>query len=185
MLSSMPVLASAQFSPDILRPDDNYTETLGFSEDLAAVDKDGKQGIIENTLTCDETIKVSLNGDYLVFDQQPIIVNGQVLVPMRAIFEAMGAEVKWDDSTQTVYATHKTDTLVEVYSVIIDDTMMIISWYDPVDSSTLPGRKYVTLDVAPILVGDRTLVPTEAIVEAFFAKVEWDEITKTVIIITK
>ena len=40
----------------------------------------------------------------------------------------------------------------------------------------------ITLDVAPMLVGDRTLVPINAIVGAFFATVEWDEITKTVII---
>lgn len=40
-------------------------------------------------------INVTFNGRFLDFDQPPVIINGRVLVPLRAIFEAMGATVKW------------------------------------------------------------------------------------------
>ena len=43
-----------------------------------------------------------LNGATISFDQPPIIENGKTLVPLRAIFEALGAEVSWEPNTQTV-----------------------------------------------------------------------------------
>lgn len=48
---------------------------------------------------------VDLDGKQLSFDVQPTIENGRTLVPLRAIFEAMGANVDWNQSTQTATAT--------------------------------------------------------------------------------
>ena len=161
-----------------------YESASDFADGLAIIKKDGKWGILKNplNLTSGGTIKVLINGEYIFFDQPPIIENGRALVPMRAIFEALGAEVKWDDSTQSVYATRKTDTLVEVTYLKIGDTDMTVSSYNPLDSTELPGRDFITLDVAPKLVGNRTLIPVRAIAEAFGAKVEWNRKTNTVII---
>ena len=49
-------------------------------------------------------IKVFVNGQRLSLDQSPIIENDRTLVPLRAIFEALGAEVDWEPSSQTVTA---------------------------------------------------------------------------------
>ena len=49
--------------------------------------------------------KVLLNGRYMVFDQPPINVNGRVLVPMRAIFESLGATVNWEQDIKRVTGT--------------------------------------------------------------------------------
>jgi lipopolysaccharide export system protein LptA len=49
-----------------------------------------------------DNITVIINGQNITFSQQPIIINGTTLVPMRAFFEALGAKVDWDQSTQTV-----------------------------------------------------------------------------------
>lgn len=48
--------------------------------------------------------KVFINGQPLSFEKeaQPTIENSRTLVPLRAIFEALGAEVQWDDKTKTV-----------------------------------------------------------------------------------
>ena len=54
--------------------------------------------------TPNERITVLVNGNVLIFDQQPIIENGRTMVPLRVIFEALGAVVKWEESTQTVTA---------------------------------------------------------------------------------
>ena len=49
-----------------------------------------------------EKIKVIIDIKNVKFDVPPTIVNGRTLVPLRAIFEALGATVEWDDATQTV-----------------------------------------------------------------------------------
>ena len=49
-----------------------------------------------------DNITVTLNGSNIYFDQPPIIQNERTLVPMRAIFEAMGCEVEWDGFAQSV-----------------------------------------------------------------------------------
>ena len=54
---------------------------------------------------------VQLNGIKIAFDQIPNIENGRTLVPLRGIFEALGAEVEWNGATQTVTAT-KGDTVI-------------------------------------------------------------------------
>lgn len=51
-------------------------------------------------------ITVLLNGQALSFDQPPTIVNDRTLVPLRAIFQALGAQVNWDSATQTISILH-------------------------------------------------------------------------------
>lgn len=49
-----------------------------------------------------EGIKVTLNGEQIQFDQPPVVINDRTLVPVRAIFEAMGCTVLWDGTNQIV-----------------------------------------------------------------------------------
>ncbi len=111
-------------------------------------------------------IKVTLDGKRLPFDQAPVIVNGRTLVPLRAIFEALGADVSWNDATKTVTA-NKQDTTV---LLTINKSDMYIN------------NRAISLDVAPALIGGRTLVPVRAVSEAFDCDVKWDDATKTVIL---
>ena len=114
----------------------------------------------------DAGISVVLNGTTLVFDQPPVIENGRTLVPLRAIFEALGATVEWDPTTQTV--TAKKD----------DITVTLVIGRDQL----VKNGKSIQLDVAAKIVGGRTMVPARAVAESFGAKVDWDESTKSVII---
>jgi hypothetical protein len=50
-------------------------------------------------------ISIKINGENLLSNQPPTIVNRRTLVPLRAIFEALGAEVNWENSTRTVLIT--------------------------------------------------------------------------------
>lgn len=113
-----------------------------------------------------EVIKVKVNNELVVFDQPPVLENGRTLVPLRAIFEALGAEVGWDDPTQTVTAS-KGETEI---SLQIGSTQMNVN------------ADIKTLDVPAKLVNGRTLVPVRAISEAFGCKVDWVEGTQTVLI---
>jgi hypothetical protein len=103
-------------------------------------------------------ITVSLNGTVIEFDQAPIIEDGRTLVPMRKIFEAMGATVEWDGATQTVTGT-KGDTVIIMR---IGDTIL-----------TKNGVQ-TRLDVPPKIVNSRTLVPVRAVAESFNCAVDWD-----------
>ncbi len=116
----------------------------------------------------EKAIKVTLDGKKIIFDQPPIIVDGRTLVPLRAIFEELGATVNWDGNTQTVTSTKGQTTI----SMAIGKTEMY------------KNGKLITLDVVPQLVGGRTLVPVRAVAEGFDCKVDWDGDNQTVIIKT-
>jgi len=109
-------------------------------------------------------IKVLVNGTDVTFDQPPIIENGRTLVPLRAIFEALGAEVDWNQSTQTVTAVKDGVTV----SLKIGSNIL-----------TKNGEN-ITLDVPAQIVGSRTLVPVRAVAESFGAEVVWNQSSRTV-----
>ena len=113
-----------------------------------------------------DEIKVVLDGKTLSFDVPPQIINGRTLVPLRVIFEALGASVDWNDSTQTVTAVRGNTTV----SLRIGSNMLVRN-----DAA-------ISLDVPAQLINDRTMVPARAVAEAFEAKVDWIDATQTVVI---
>lgn len=113
-------------------------------------------------------IWVVVNGNKLEFDQPPILENGRTLVPLRAIFEALGASVQWDPENQ----------------IIIADRNGIMIKMQIGSNILRRGISDIELDVPPQLVNGRTLVPVRAVAESFNAIVLWDEETTTVTIKT-
>lgn len=112
-------------------------------------------------------VTVLVNGQALSFDQPPVILDDRTLVPMRAIFQALGAEVFWEESTQTVTALTTTDTL----QFRIGDAGLYKN-----------GDLAYTMSVPAQIINERTLVPIRAIAESFGAAVGWDEQSYTVTI---
>ena len=49
----------------------------------------------------EDTVSVIVNNERVEFDQPPVIIDGSTLVPIRAVFEKAGAQVSWDQTTQT------------------------------------------------------------------------------------
>lgn len=111
-------------------------------------------------------VKVVLNGERIRFDQEPVIENGRTLVPLRKIFEALGATVEWNQETQTVTSVLGNTTVV----LTIGHNIMYVN------------TKPVELDVPGKIINDRTLAPVRAVAEGFNCKVEWDNNTRTVLI---
>ena len=122
--------------------------------------------VVMSSFTCfaDSEVTVLVNGTKVEFDQQPVIQDGRTLVPLRKIFEALGAVVGWDNDTNTVIA-EKDDTVI----------MMQIG-----NKSMYKNNEKIEIDVPPVLLNDRTLVPVRAIAESFNLTVGWDEATWTV-----
>jgi len=102
----------------------------------------------------------------LTFDVPPMLVDGRVLVPMRGIFEALGAEVDWNAATQT--ATGTKDGI---------EVVLTIGSRSP----TVNGR-VVPIDVPGIITGGRTLVPLRFIAESLGVAVDWNAATQMVTI---
>ena len=111
-------------------------------------------------------VQVAVNGDWVQFDVSPCIAEGRTMVPVRGVFEALDAEVSWDDATKTVVA-RRGGTVINV----------------TVGTSVLykNGQPSV-LDVAPFVQDGRVLIPLRAVAESFDCAVEWDADSRTVVI---
>lgn len=119
-------------------------------------------------------ITVYVNGAQVEFDVQPQLINDRTMVPMRFIFEALGASVTYDGTTQTITANLENPArTVKLQIGSVDATL------------EKGGETYAfKSDVAPILAeGDRTLVPVRFIAEALDNTVCWNGDKKQVNVI--
>lgn len=111
-------------------------------------------------------ISVYVNGTKVTFDQQPFIQDGRTLVPVRAIFEALGASVEWDSP----FVTAKKGETIVFFGVG--------SQYNHYNKNYM--RIYDGWDVPAQIINDRVFVPLRAVSEAFDCEVSWDGNTRTV-----
>lgn len=114
---------------------------------------------VEYKIYVTENIPIEVNGRELLSDTVPVMKNDRVLVPMRVIFESLGADVSWEDSTQTAKASKNGMNL----EITINSNRMI------------KNGGAVTLDVPAEIINGRTMVPVRAVSEALNAKVGWIE----------
>ncbi|WP_446674095.1 stalk domain-containing protein [Paenibacillus sp. 598K] len=112
------------------------------------------------------SVSVVIDGTRLSLEQPPLLANGRTLVPLRGIFEALGAEVRWTAATRTVTAV-KGDTTV---SLRIGQS-----------TASVNGQS-VRLDAPAVVASGRTMVPLRFVSEALGASVQWDARTSTVTI---
>lgn len=97
-------------------------------------------------------------------DTPPTVVDGRTLVPVRAIFEAIGATVTWDNDTRTATGVR-------------DDVVVTIQ----IDNATAyVNGEARTLDVPAQIINNRTMVPARFISEAMGCEVTWYQPTQTV-----
>ncbi|MBE5041053.1 copper amine oxidase N-terminal domain-containing protein [Ructibacterium gallinarum] len=132
--------------------------------------------------TLDQCLKqgdtyVQVNGQVLGFETPPVTESDRTLVPMRFLFEQLGAEVTWDEGTQTATAAiaAEPDTQIPVQSksvsFAIDNT-----------TATVNGAEAV-MDVPARLVNDKTMVPLRFLSENLGYLVSWNEETNTATVI--
>jgi hypothetical protein len=116
-----------------------------------------------------KTIEIIVDGKVLVTDIPPIIEDGRTLVPLRAIFESLDAEVGWDPIERKVTA-NKGETTIILY---IGNKLASVNGLS------------VTLDVPPKIMNERTLVPLRFVSESFGADVGWDGVNRIVTVASK
>jgi hypothetical protein len=113
-----------------------------------------------------QTVTVTVNGQPLYLNPGPIERSGRVFVPLRGIFERLGASVVY--SAGTINATKGSTTV----SLQIGSTQ-----------ATVNGQAQY-LDVAPFIVGATTYVPLRFIAQSLGANVNYSDSTRVVSIET-
>lgn len=110
-------------------------------------------------------VTVSLNGRAVSFpNQQPVIVEGRTLIPLRGLFDNMGYSISWNGNTKTVTLSKGSDTI----TINIGESCYYLN-----------GSKKA-IDVPAQIINSSTMLPLRAIADATGAQVLWDGSTKTV-----
>jgi len=107
----------------------------------------------------DEEIVVRIDGSTVNFDgQNPAIVDGRTLVPVRGVFEGLGFDVNWNPDTRQVTLTRTNDIIV----------------------TTIGSSTFVTngtdhlLDTPAQIIGGSTMLPIRAMLESVGYRVDWN-----------
>lgn len=180
--------ASAAFADTTTDAQGTAAQTVTQQAQAAAQDA-GTPNITETNIReglafCrDYPVNLSLDGTAITSSEKdvpPVIITptgetaGRTLIPARALFEAMGAEVKWINETQSVEIT-KNDLKV---TLIIGSQTAIVN------------TEVKTLDV-PALIIDHdndyygsTMIPVRFAAEALGCDVKWEDSTRTVAVIS-
>lgn len=111
------------------------------------------------TINASSGIKVLLDGQELKFDVPPQIIEGRTLLPLRTIFEALGLEVDWDNTTKIITGKAKGKEIV----LRLDSKEAKVNGVNKI------------LDVPAKAINGRTLVPVRFIAESIDMNVNWHE----------
>lgn len=96
----------------------------------------------------------------------PVIINERTLLPVRAVIEEIGGTVDWNGAAREVTLTYGQDEI----RLTIDSTTAYLN------------NAAQTLDTAPAIINDRTMLPIRFIAESFEFAVDWNGATQTVTI---
>ncbi len=107
----------------------------------------------------------NINGRKTEMDVAPVIIDDRTMVPVRFIAEAFGCAVDYDNGKVTIITPQG-----ETIEMTIGESKYTVS------------GKELTMDTAPVIINDRTMVPVRFIAEALGKNVSWDNEEKTVTI---
>lgn len=113
-----------------------------------------------------ESIDVLYHGESVEFDAEPYYLNGRIMVPIRAIFEALGAVVDWNETTNTADA-------------VLGDTRVSLAMGS--DIIIINGNE-CRMDASTELAGDRLFAPARFVAESFGKSISYHEASQTAII---
>ena len=115
-------------------------------------------------------IKVTIDGNTMIPKDMPAVsIDGRTMLPMRQIAQELGCEVVWHEEAQQVY-------------VINDDYTLVFEINEMIGYQN--GGEF-KMDVPPMIVNDRTMLPVRALATALDLDITWDDPSRTVKIVTK
>ncbi|MBF7081758.1 copper amine oxidase [Desulfallas sp. Bu1-1] len=111
-------------------------------------------------------VEILLDGLPVASDVPPTVHHGRTMVPFRAVAEALNIAVTWDGQTKSIIAKNNETTLELKVS----------------QSTAYRNQQAIPLDVPPLIIEERTLIPLRFFAEAFGCSVKWDGAGKKVVI---
>ena len=114
-------------------------------------------------------IHVYLDGEAYQDPNMPTVsIDGRTMMPMRGLSQELGCTVTWNEEAQQVYAVN------DAYTIVFE-----------IGSKTgyKNGEPFI-MDVAPLIINDRTMLPLRAFATAMDLEVKWDDPTRSVYITT-
>lgn len=109
-------------------------------------------------------INIELDGQLLQLDSKPIMINDRTLVPIRQIFEALGAKVDWDNSAQRATVTMEDKTI----KFGLNSQIAIVN------------KTNVMMGAAAVEKNSRIMVPLRFLAENLGYRVDWIDKSNTV-----
>ncbi len=107
---------------------------------------------------------IMIKGKHIKFDTPPVIKDGRTLIPVKALSEAFGAEVKWISAERKVIITKGDIEIV----LQLDSNKIYVNGVEK------------TIDVPAASINSRTVVPMRFIVEQLGLIVNWDSDSKDI-----
>ncbi|QSQ10564.1 hypothetical protein H0A61_02974 [Koleobacter methoxysyntrophicus] len=114
-------------------------------------------------------VSVVVDGEPVELTDAAREINGRLFLPMRSLFEALGAEVSWDDATQTAVGR-----LGERAAEFTVGYHVYIKYWTP------ERYMYQMLDEAPRTIDGKLYLPVRAAGEGLGYRVRWDGAARTV-----
>lgn len=115
-------------------------------------------------------IVVQIDGKKMTPKDMPAVaIDDRTMLPMRQIAQELGCEVVWNEAAQQVYVVNDDYTLV----------------FEINKTTGYKNGKEFTMDVPPLIVNDRTMLPVRALATALDLNITWDDPSRTVSISTK
>ena len=143
-----------------------FTAPAG-SVTLTYVSGDANKQFTKSAAPVLEGVTIFFNNNFLYSDVPPTIRDGRTLIPMRALLEAMDAEVSWDEATSTATAVASEGTEIKITEN---------------QKTVYVNGNAVELDVPAMIIDGRFVIPVRFVAENLGAKVSWDDLAQKVII---
>ena len=123
--------------------------------------------LLSVTASHDNEISVIINGQQIEFDGQgPIIINDQIYIPVRGVFEALGFYSTWNHSTRRVILTRGNDILsfaIGSYFFIANDGLQV-------------------LEAPALIISNRAMLPLRSALRGVGYNADWNPTARTITI---
>ena len=121
---------------------------------------------ISFTAFAKDSISIYVDNEKIFLDVEPFIENGRTLIPLRGVFEKLGAKVDWNKNIQEVVIKDENN---EIEMILGKDKVMVNGTINDIDVPTK-------------MINSRTFAPLRFIVENLGHDVRWDGNTNSVYI---
>lgn len=111
-------------------------------------------------------VNIMVNGEWLAVKQQPVVKNGEVLIPVRVVFEKLAPSIKLQKKGDVITLQHAGEKVVFTIG----------------KKKAAVNGKAITLSAVPQLTNGQTMVPIGLTDEVFGATSTYDASVKTVFI---